>query len=135
MSLGGNGLCCFVYVGLWLWCQVVFVWLFLFSLCVKYCCSVVLLCLVCRWLVVFCVIVCVVAVMYSFVGVVRVVGVVNSYGRMYVGLCLLCLLRILAKLCCRAGGVEEFVLLVGFCCGCSCMFVVLFAASCPYCNA
>ena len=74
---------------------------------------------------------CVVAVVNSFVGVVRVVVVVNSYVRMYVGLCSLCLLRILAKVCCRAGGVEKFVLLVGFGCGCACMLVVLFAASCP----
>ncbi len=88
----------------------------------------------------FCVIVCVVAVVNSFVGVVRVVVVLNSCARMYVGLCLLCLLRIVAKVCCRAGGVEEFVLLGVFvlffrCCGYSCKLVVLFDASCPCCNA
>ncbi len=43
-----------------------------------------LLCLVCRLLIVFCVIDCVVAVMNSFVGVVRVVAVLNSYVRMHV---------------------------------------------------
>ena len=78
------GLCCFVSVSLWLWCQVVFMWLFLFGLCVKVCCYVVLLCLLCRLLIAFSVIVCVVAVMNSFVRFVRVVFVLNSHVRMYV---------------------------------------------------
>ncbi len=57
-----------------------------------------------------------------------------------VGLCLLCLWRIVAKVCCCVGGVKEFVLLVvfvlviglfvvSFCC----LFVVRHGVSCLVC--